>query len=769
MKLAIVQRAGSIGLVFLASVLHAAAAHTQDVGRPWDLECETRQIENQHWVCRGSVVFSQGQGENDTRVYADELEWFRDEDRAVLTGNVVYRQGRSQISADRAELNTRTRLGKFFHAAGTSVAQPQRRSAPAPGMFIAPEMVGQQTDVYFFGDVVEKLAPKKYRITNGGFTTCVQPTPRWELHAGSMTLNVDDHALLWNSVFNVKNVPLLYLPVVYYPTSEDNRSTGFLLPTYENSNVNGRAIKNAFFWAIGRSHDATFFYDWFSKLGAGGGAEYRYNVGSGVGNITSYLLDQNPLTQLDGTTSPAQRTYKVYGSANQRLPGRFQARADVNYFSNVATHQAFMTNVNDFSQSRRSYGVNVAGSRGHYSLNGTFQRSEWFSTLASSNVTGSTPLISLTQSDRPLFGAISPLYFSFGSEFAHLDRETLAENAAPDDRSLSRFDVSPRIRYPFKRWQWLTVNSSLLFRDTYYTRSQDPLTGVVLEDDLNRSYVTVDANVTGPVFNRVWDTPANGYAEKFKHTVEPFMTVQRTTSIDNFNQVVQGVDATVIGGVTSVAYGVNNRLYAKRKFGTTSQAQQIASLGITQTYYTNPVASSFDPNYGSSFSGTNASNFSAIKMDLNVSPTTAFTSTLRAEIDPTYREFRTLGVGARHVWAYGTNDVSWNQRFFVANVSGFDDPNAVSRALSATSNVHTSDYRYGGTYTFVFDAAHSTIVQQSVQAFYNAQCCGVSMQYSRASNAGAYVNSNNKFLFSVTLAGLGSFSPLDGGLGAIPR
>ena len=44
-------------------------------------------------------------------------------------------------------------------------------------------MTGQDNDVYFFGETVEKIGPKKYKITNGGFSTCVQPTPRWDLHA----------------------------------------------------------------------------------------------------------------------------------------------------------------------------------------------------------------------------------------------------------------------------------------------------------------------------------------------------------------------------------------------------------------------------------------------------------------------------------------------------------------------------------------------------------------------------------------------------------
>ena len=39
---------------------------------------------------------------------------------------------------------------------------------------------------------VQKLGPEKYRIIDGGFTTCAQPTPRWDVASGSVTLNLDD-------------------------------------------------------------------------------------------------------------------------------------------------------------------------------------------------------------------------------------------------------------------------------------------------------------------------------------------------------------------------------------------------------------------------------------------------------------------------------------------------------------------------------------------------------------------------------------------------
>ena len=45
-----------------------------------------------------------------------------------------------------------------------------------------------------------------------------------------------------------------------------------------------------------------------------------------------------------------------------------------------------------------------------------------------------------------------------------------------NDQSLQRFDFTPQIRFPFKKWQWFTVNSTLSWRDTYYSRSLDPTT-----------------------------------------------------------------------------------------------------------------------------------------------------------------------------------------------------------------------------------------------------------------------------------------------------
>src|SRR5205823_1156770 len=136
------------------------------------------------------------------------------------------------------------------------------------------------------------------------------------------------------------------------------------------------------------------------------------------------------------------------------------------------------------------------------------------------------------------------------------------------------------------------ANSVVSWRDTEYSKSNliDPTTGFARTDKLadvgvSRRYYTLMTQIVGPMFNRIWDTPDNGYAEKFKHSVEPFLTIQRTSSIDNLSQIVitDGTDYAVPG--TTYTYGINNRFYAKRKLtpGQPGQAREIIGVELSQS------------------------------------------------------------------------------------------------------------------------------------------------------------------------------------------
>ena len=753
------------------------------------------------WHFIGHVEMDQG---SDTKIYADDVRLYTENNKAVATGNVVFAQGDNRISAEHAEFDTETKLGTFYNATGFSTVKPPKPQPPRPGVMTPPPVVGQETVVIFFGEKIEKIGPKKFRITNGGFSTCSQPTPRWDLNAGTVILNVDHYTTLTNAVLRVKGVPMFYTPYLYYPTKRGDRATGILIPTYGASSLRGQSLHNAFFWAIDRSQDATFLYDYFSKTGQGFGSEYRYNAGTGDGNIRAYLDDQHGASYTDDlgntTTTAATRSYEIRGGANQLLPFNMRARANVNYFSSIATSQQFNTNIYDASRNIRSFGGNLIGAWGKYSLNATFDHSEYFYNLTDSTLSGSWPRVAFSRNERPI--GDSPVYFSMSTEF--LSSLSTRNQGVTDsnnntviqttDNGLSRIDIAPQVRFPFKKWAWFTVNSTVGWRETYYTRSYAPspnpdvLPSVVVDTGLNRTLYTLQAQVVGPVFNRVWDTPENGYAEKFKHSIEPVLTINRTSTVDNINQIVKldGVD-NYIGG-TTLTYGLNNRFYAKRKLtpGGVAVSREIFDVELSQSYYTNQSAAQYDTQYQTTLGivSQTPTNFSPIALNFRALPTDFLNANLRAEFDARYHGLRTISAQGSYIW---TNRIQvtggWSKRGYIPEIPAFNDcrtiqtpyactPASLDQAINVMTNLHTKDNKVGGTFSFNYDILRGYMQQEQMSLFYNAQCCGIAVQY-QTYNYGPYSSSpipaDHRFFLSFTLAGLGNFSPFNGALSGVPH
>ena len=465
----------------------------------------------------------------------------------------------------------------------------------------------------FWGEIIEKVGSRTYRLTRGGFTSCVQPTPRWEVTVSSATINLDEYAVLRNSVLRVKDVPVFYLPAMYYPIQEDGRATGILMPSYGASTIRGQSISNAFFLALNRSHDATIFHDWFTATGQGLGAEYRYVLGPGSrGNLQTYLLNEHETTIVDQfgsgeTIIPGRRSYELRGNAQHRISDALRARGQIDFFSDVTVRQTYQTNIFDASNSSRSFGGNVTGSWGAYTLSGTGDVAETFFRDTEATLYGASPRVSFDQAERPLFD--SPVYFAFTSEYANLLRRSRFSGQEVES-GLSRFDVNPLVRLPFTRWPFLTLNSSIGWRQTYWTESIDQASNQVA-NGIARSFVDMQTQITGPVFVKVWDTPNSGYSERMKHVIEPWLNLQRITAIDNFDRIVrlEGIDS-IVGNVTQVSYGLNNRIYARRaEGGGPAMAEEILTVSVQQSYYTDANAAQFDRQFQTSFQGTLPSNF----------------------------------------------------------------------------------------------------------------------------------------------------------------
>jgi LPS-assembly protein len=748
-----------VALAVLIVTVHPAHAQTPELAgcsRTWFVGSQdARNVNSTHTILIKDVQIDC----NDIQLFADEAELFSDIDRVRASGNVLFVSNTNRIFAERMEFNTKTKTGTFYVASG--IANLENRGADR-SLFGS-----QEPDAYFWGETIEKLGPKTYRITHGGFTTCVQPTPRWAMAANSVTMTLEKRAILTNMVLKVKDVPVFYLPAMYYPINKENRATGFLIPVYGASTIKGQTLYNAFFWAINRSQDATLYHTFYSKTGQSIGGQYRYIASAGSsGNVETVVVREHPATyQLaNGTEStvPGIDSYTITGTVLQSLPAHLRLSGSANYFSSLVAQQRYQQEIYAATNRTRNFGVNLSGNWGANSVSGTVDRNETFTNDTDSTTFGSRPRFSYSRGEKSIGNL--PIYFGTNAEYVETVRlgNTTAQKT---DLGITRFDLFPTIRFPFTKLPYLTFNSSMGFRETYWSESL--VNSLRVPESIQRRYFQMGTTITGPVFTRIFNTPGRTYAQKFKHVIEPSVTLQRSTAIDNFDNIVK-LDGTdnIVGKSTSATYGLSNRVYAKKE-----SSREIVAVSISQSYNTDANATALDQQYQSNplTASLAPSHFSPVALQVHVSPTTATDATLRAEYDPRAHALRSLTANGGLAEGWVVENAGWSISKLIPT-----DPAGVittsSHTLFSTTVFQKPGNAWSGSYAFNYDVKLKDFVNQRIIAHYNSQCCGIAVEYqkfnygpARASAIG--VPRDHRFNLSFTLAGIGTFSDLFGAFG----
>jgi LPS-assembly protein len=701
---------------------------------------------------------------DDTVIEANEIV-YEDDTRVIhASGNVVLQQGNLTLFAERAEMNRDTKLGTFFGATGFARIgdTPTEKS----------QFGTMEGDVQFFGEEVSKTGPATYLLRNGGFTTCVQPTPRWQMSTSTGTITLDKRAVLRNVVLRVKDVPLLYLPAIYYPINKEDRSTGFLLPQYEASSARGTTLSNAFFWAIDRSQDATFFHSWHSKTGQSYGGEYRYVPAEDSRGQASFDLSREQLDTGTDVAAPTQRSYRIEAEVNHGLPRGFRLIGFINYFSDIERQQYFQ-GFSDYAATRRTVSGTLSGSLNRLRISVLTEQTDYFTFESEGDGddiewtetgqrTGRRPSVNLALADKPI--GRSRVYFGASGEFGRIVNEPDLDDPT-QDLSLWRADGGPAVRWALSTLPYLNATAAASWRVTYWSQLWDEANDRVDESSLARQLFTVQLRTTGPIFARIFQTPDNRYADRFKHVIEPTFGLRRTTAFNQLDRIIRSdaVDSQV-GGTTSIDYGLRNRILARRAQAdgatTPGAVREIAMIELTQSYYTDALAQVNDPqNYKVS-----VGNFSPLRLSSSFRPIDNASADFRMDIDSTYRAVRDLSATGRVDHPRVTVNAGWSRRLEVPGLPGYG-ADQTSHFLNAATTLKTRSNRLGGTYAMSYDLGGSGFVSQRILGYYNSQCCGLSFTWQSVDTPLLNVPSDQRLGLSFTLAGIGSFSNPFGSFG----
>jgi hypothetical protein len=732
-----------------------------------------------HLICDGIELF------------ADMLTW--NDKTVTASGNLLVTQEETlptgervsvlRLNADRMEMDRETRLATFYHAYGTA------RITNEPG---EKTMFGrQEPDILFQAEKIERLGPKKYRLTNGAFTTCLQPNPRWRMIGGSGMVELGDHATMTNVRFMVKSIPVLYVPYLYYPLTKDDRSTGLLIPSYSSSAINGNGLSNGYFIVLGKSHDATLFHDYYTKAGQGAAVEYRFASAPGAGGQAKFhaFYEKEQLRE-DGTVERfAHTSYTFDGATTQSLGHGFTLVGNSTYFTDITAQQRYQQNVYAASNQRRNIVVEVSGpvklgraasKAPTMRLRGLYRRDEIFSGTQSS-LQGSAPKVTVQlydnvlKSDAACRGErqnfLCRATYNITGETAYLQSRPFGPTDLPAlETTVRRFDALSQLRAPLSSLPYLSVSTIASWRLTEYLDSRDPLTGVVGSVPLTRNVFGIGASVIGPTLERVFRTPGGRLGEGFLHTIQPRVQVDWLSTFDRADRifVIDQVDQVPVG-TTSVSYSLTNSVRLKpRGADGATQNRDFLSVAIAQKYYSNAQAAIVDPANPIAGAGT----LSPVQIAIVVSPSdrvrgqlSVFKNTLAwpkpglPQPSTQYNGQAWVNLSERLVLSGG-----WSKTNYYTASQGFVDIAPV-HALNAVTTVNAKDKRMGATYGFNFDVINQKFLQQRIQVYYHAQCCGFALDYQAYSTLSSTVPIDHRVAVTFTLAGIGSFSPPLGAFG----
>src|SRR6185436_6934875 len=220
---------------------------------PTSIEAENIEgVSELEVTARGKVEFQR----EDLTVYAEFLRFNQEFGRVEADGGVRMLRGIDRFFGPRLRYNTRDDTGVFEQS--NYILQ------------------GENSTMRGKSERLEFLGKERFRVVQGGFTTCEPGKEDWRMEARELELDMERNvATVRDGRFKFFDYTLLPLP--YGSFSLDNqRKTGFLAPYYANNSRRGFEVAAPFYWNIAPEQDLTLTPSVMSKRGAQLKSEYRY-------------------------------------------------------------------------------------------------------------------------------------------------------------------------------------------------------------------------------------------------------------------------------------------------------------------------------------------------------------------------------------------------------------------------------------------------------------------------------------------------------------
>ncbi|WP_239649550.1 LPS-assembly protein LptD [Methylocucumis oryzae] len=309
------------------------------------------------------------------------------------------------------------------------------------------------------------------------YTSCKPGNQDWAIHASELKLNKETgKGSAKHTWLEFKGVPVFYSPYLAFP-ADNRRLSGFLAPSFGNTQTSGFNIMVPYYWNIAPNYDATLSPRYFTKRGVLLGGDFRYLSEQSRGIISAEYMPEDSILNTDRYQGSLKHTTIFTPNLSANLDLNYVS--DKNYFAELGNALSFP----NFSFVKSEANVNYV--RPGMSF---MTRVESYQTIDASLKGGQIPYRRLPQvnlSFNHSFATPIALDTLFETEMVNFQHGSLVNG--------QRFNIKPSISVPLQTASTYVTPKLAVQHTQYWLNNPNP--GLSSELDRTLPIVSVDSGL----------------------------------------------------------------------------------------------------------------------------------------------------------------------------------------------------------------------------------------------------------------------------------
>lgn len=299
---------------------------------------------------------------------------------------------------------------------------------------------------------LERDDTNRVKLRQGSFSSCEPNDNSWVFYADNIELDLESgFGSAKHMHLEVAGLPVFYAPYIYFPI-DDQRHTGFLMPSFGSSSEGGFEIVTPYYVNLASNYDLTLTPRFMSKRGLLLDTEFRYLGSKYHGRLDLGILpgDRGDINPTLGLSENPDRWLVGWHHSQQIAEGwssevEFNRVSDIDYFRDLEFSGLISGNPNHLGQTARlNYDSN------HWGLVAQYQRYQTVD-LDLLAPYGTEPRLTADGQNliQQMTGAYSPVELNLTTEYTDFYRDNTSLTGA-DRVNGKRSVFMPSLTYPME-------------------------------------------------------------------------------------------------------------------------------------------------------------------------------------------------------------------------------------------------------------------------------------------------------------------------------